>query len=265
MSGLAWRLRALGLAWLLAAAMPAAHAGLFDDDEARKAILDLRTRITQGDEQAQKQIAELSRSNTQLTDEVAQLRRSMLELNNLIVELRGEIAKLRGDGEQVLRDVADLQRTQKDANQNFDDRLRKLEPQKVSLDSIEFTATPQEKKAYDDALATLRGGDFNAAAAALTTFQERFPKSGYTPSVRFWLGNALYGKRDYKGAITAFRAFVNDAPEHPKAPEALLALANSQAETKDTKGARKTIAELIKAYPNSEAASAGKDRLASLK
>jgi TolA-binding protein len=83
--------------------------------------------------------------------------------------------------------------------------------------------------------------------------------------VRFWLGNALYGKRDYKEAIAAFRAFVTAAADHPRAPEALLALANSQAEMKDPRGARKTLDELLKSDPKSEAAQAGKERLASLK
>jgi TolA-binding protein len=42
-------------------------------------------------------------------------------------------------------------------------------------------------------------------------------------------------------------------------------MANSQAEMKDTKSARKTLDDLVKAYPKSEAAQAGKERLASLK
>jgi len=62
-----------------------------------------------------------------------------------------------------------------------------------------------------------------------------------------------------------FRAFVTLSPAHPRAPEALLALANSQAEMKDTKAARRSIEELLKSYPQSEAAQAGKERLGSLK
>ena len=42
-------------------------------------------------------------------------------------------------------------------------------------------------------------------------------------------------------------------------------MANSQAEMKDTRGARRTLDELVKAYPQSEAAQAGKQRLATLK
>ena len=50
-----------------------------------------------------------------------------------------------------------------------------------------------------------------------------------------------------------------------RSPEAMLAIANCQAELKDAKGARKTIDDLVKTYPKSEAAQAGRERLASLK
>jgi tol-pal system protein YbgF len=262
MTRLTWRPLALVAALALAGN---AQAGLFDDEEARKAILDLRARIQASDDSAQKAAADLRVANTQMAEQLSAMRSSLLELNNQLEAMRAEIAKLRGDGEQVLRDVALLQRTQKDANQNFDERLRKFEPQKVTLDGREFSADPAERRAYDDAISAIRSGDFDAAAAALASFQSRYPSSGYGPSARFWQGNALYGKRDYKGAITAFRGLVNEAPDHARAPEALLAVANSQAEMKDPRGARKTLDELLKAYPQSEAAAAGKERLAALK
>ena len=45
----------------------------------------------------------------------------------------------------------------------------------------------------------------------------------------------------------------------------MLAIANCQIELKDTKAARRTLDDLIKTYPQSEAAQAGRERLASLK
>ncbi|MDQ2780786.1 MAG: tol-pal system protein YbgF [Pseudomonadota bacterium] len=251
--------------WLSLAFAGTAHAGLFDDDEARKAIIDLRNRATQLETQGKARNDELATVNTQLVDQVATMRRSLLELNNQIESLRGELAKLRGNDEQVLRDVAEVQRKQQDLSQSIDDRLRKLEPSKVSVDSREFVAGQDERKAYDDALETIRGGDFDQAVNKLQAFQKRYPQSGFMDSSRFWLGNALYGKRDYKEAISVFRGFVTASPDHPRAPEALLALANSQAEMKDAKAARKTIDELLKRYPESEAAKTGKQRLASIK
>ena len=252
-------------ALVLALAASAAQAGMFDDEEARKAIVDLRSRVAAVDDQGKARAAEAAAANAQLVDQLAAVRRSLLDLNNQLEAMRGEIAKLRGNDEQLARDLGDVQKRQKDIGQSLDDRLRKLEPVRVTLDGKEFTAEQDEKRAYEDAIAAIRGGDFDRAVVMLVGFLRRYPASGYADSVRFWQGNALYGKRDYKEAIAAFRAFVAGAPDHPRAPEALLALANSQAEIKDAKGARRTIDELMKTYPQSEAAQAGKERLASLR
>ena len=50
---------------------------------------------------------------------------------------------MRGQDEQLTRDVTELQRLQKDAQQGVEDRIRKLEPQKVSLDGKEFLVDPK--------------------------------------------------------------------------------------------------------------------------
>jgi TolA-binding protein len=55
------------------------------------------------------------------------------------------------------------------------------------------------------------------------------------------------------------------AADHVRAPEALLAMSNCQVELKDSKAAKKTLEELIVAYPSSDAATAAKDRLARMK
>jgi tol-pal system protein YbgF len=250
---------------LLALVAGTAQAGLFDDEEARKAILDLRQRISQNDEAARARAAELGAAQAQLLEQLAALRRSLLELNNQIDALRNEQATLRGSNEQLARELAELQRRQRDAGQALDERLRKLEPVKVAVDGLEFLADPEEKRSFDEALAVLRGGDFERAATAMAAFLRRYPASGYAPSARFWLGSAQYGRRDHKEAVNTLRAFVSAEPAHPRASEALLAIANSQAELRDVKTARKTLEELMKSYPRSEAAAAGKERLATLK
>ena len=81
----------------------------------------------------------------------------------------------------------------------------------------------------------------------------------------FWLGNAQYALRDYRSAVANFRSLVAADPEHVRAPEALLSVANCQVELKDSKAARKTLEDLVKTYPQSEPASVAKDRLSKLK
>lgn len=256
------RLTALLVAALVAVPATSASAGMFDDDEARRAILDLRDRISKSEEQNRARQNELA---TSVADQMSQVKRSLLELNNQIDALRTEIAKLRGNDEQLARDIADLQRRQKDIAQGVDERMRKIEPQTVTLDGREFTADAEEKRQFDEAMEVMRGGDFTAAGNAFAAFGKRWPTSGFYDASRFWLGNAQYGKRDYKEAIATFRSLITSAPEHPRAPEAMLALANCQVELKDTKSARKTLDDLVKNYPKSEAAIAARDRIASLK
>jgi tol-pal system protein YbgF len=252
--------------------LSSAHAGLFDDEEARKAILELRNRVEQNRQAAEAQSTDLKRQLA-LQDKALQeanegnavLRRSVLDLQNLIEALRGELAKLRGQDEQLARDVAEMQRRQKDLAQGIDERVRKFEPVKVSIDGREFMAEPVEKREFEAAFALFRKPDYPAAATALSEFVKRYPQSGYGPSALFWLGNAEFATRDYRDALVHFRALLAQAPDHVKAPEAALAMANSQIELKDTRGARKTLEDLIKDYPQSEAAGAAKERLARLR
>ncbi|MEA5098779.1 MAG: YbgF trimerization domain-containing protein, partial [Burkholderiaceae bacterium] len=64
------------------------RAGLFDDDEARKAVLDVRANKAD--------------------------KSSLLELSTQIDALRQELARLRGQVEVLTNDVSNLQRRQKD-------------------------------------------------------------------------------------------------------------------------------------------------------
>jgi tol-pal system protein YbgF len=235
-----------------------AQAALFEDDEARRAVLDLRQKV---DASQQRMTDDLRRAN----DDNAQLRRSLLDLSNQIEALRNEMANLRGQNEQLAKGVSDIQRTQKDLTQGVDERLRKFEPGKVALDGKEFVAEPAEKQEFEAALATLRKGDFAAAQTSFVNFMKRYPQSGYQTSSLFWLGNAQYALRNYRDAVTNFRNLVAAEPGHARAPEALLSMANCQVELKDIKSARKTLDDLVKTYPQSEAASVAKERLAKLK
>ena len=269
-------LRHLTAAFLVITWVTAAQAGLFDDEEARKAILELRQRVETIRLESDQKQAERNRLGT---EEVAQLRRSLLEMQNLIETLKADIARQTGQMEQLTRtlaeqqrpltelqrQVAELQRQQKDSTLVVDERLRKFEPIKVTVDGREFLAEPNEKRDFDAALAVFRKGEFAAAQTAFVDFLKRNPQSGYGPSSLFWLGNAQYATRDYKEAITNFRALLALAADHVRAPEAVLSIANCQIELKDTRAARKTLEDLIKAYPQSEAAVAGKERLTRLR
>jgi tol-pal system protein YbgF len=230
----------------LAAAMlvsVSAQAALFEDDEARRAILDLRERV---ERQGQ---------------EIQNFQRSLLEQQNQFEALRAETARLRGEKEKLTQEL----RRQQELSQGVDDRLKKFEPTKVKVDGVEFVADPAETKAYEDALAIFRKGEFGAASTAFSDFIKRNPKSGYVLPSLFWLGNAQYANRSYANAITNFNTLLSKAPSHMRAAESMLSVGNCQLELKDIKAARITFNDLVKAYPHTEAATAASERLAKLK
>jgi tol-pal system protein YbgF len=245
---------ALAAACLAAASLAPlpAHA-LFGDDEARKAIIDLRTKF----EAFQKENA------AHLDNKASQ--KSVLDLANQNEQLRQEVAKLRGQIEVLSNELANAQQRQKDFYVDLDNRLRKMEPQRVTVDGKEISVDPAEQKSYDAAVAAFNGGDYKAAATALADFVRRYPQSGYVANAQYMLGNSYYALRDYRNAIAAQQAIVKNFPDHPKAPDALLNIATSQLELKDRAATKKTLESLVAKYPDTPAAKTAKERLAILK
>src|SRR6218665_587150 len=206
-------LRALAAAALALALLPAARAALFEDGEARRAILEMRQRIDDLQQSRQRTTEELRKG----ADENAQLRRSLLDLQTQIETLRAEQARLNGQNEQLRRDLGELQRRQKDITQGVDERRRQFEPVKVSVDGREFQADPAEKRDFEAALAIFRAGKFADAGLAFSSFVRQYPRSGFIPSARFWLGNAQYATREYQEAIVTFRQLLShNRPPGPR-------------------------------------------------
>lgn len=244
---------AVAAAFVAALAPSIASAGLFDDDEARKAILDLRSKVD----------AVSTKLDNKLDTKAD--KSSALELANQNEQLRGEIAKLRGQIEVLTNDLANTQRRQQDFYVDLDNRMRKLEPKTMTVDGKEATVEINEQRAYDAALTLYKSADYKNAGAAFSAFLVNYPHSAFAGSAQYWMGNSYYAQRDCKNTISAMQALVKNYPEHPKAPDAMLNISACHIELKDKAGAKKTLESLIKQYPESEAAQAAKNRLVSLK
>ena len=269
-----WGLKKSSFALLLLVifGVGSAQAALFGDDEARRAILDLRQRLEQSqtaNRTLMEQVAQQAQQTAQLTQQhqqsMAQLRSALLDLQTQIDKLRADLAQSLGAQERLARDVTEVQLRQKDTLSSVDDRLRRFEPVKVSVDGREATVEPAEKADFDRSMALFRQGDFPGSQAAFAGFLSRFPTSVYKPSVLFWLGNAQYANKAYREALANFQRLLTESPTHPRAAEAMLAISNVQVELKDLKAARKTLEDLVKAYPATETAGTALERLSRLR
>jgi tol-pal system protein YbgF len=293
-----WRLAALLCFW--AVWVPTAQAALFEDDEARRAILELRQKLENqrqnqlqsADQTLQKALDQSQKQNESLRKQVEidinqskqDNRQALLQLQAQIDALKQDNANLRGEREQLLREISLLQRALKDINVDIDERFQKMISQlakqeppatkeeasksskvNVQVDGFDFLAEPEEKRDFEAAFVLFRKGDFAAAAKEFAQFVKVYSASGYKPSALYWLGSARFARRDFNEAIAQLKGLANDFPNHARTPEAMLTVGNAQLEIKQPKEARKTFNELLKLYPTTEAAAAAKDRLAQIK
>jgi len=244
------KLRAALLLGLMFAA-GAARAGMFDDDEARKAILELRAQVEANQKAAE---ARLTKLESQAQDR-------SIDVARQLDELRQELARLRGQLEVQAHQLDTLDRRQKDLYVDLDTRLRKLEAAAKAQEKP--VADPvAEGKAYEAALNQFKLGNFQASVAAFQSFLASYPDSQQVSNAQYWIGNAYYELRDYKTAIAAQQKVLASWPGSAKAPDAMLNIASCQAAMNDNKGARETLQSLLKKYPGTPAADQAKQRLA---
>jgi len=243
----------------------AAHAALFDDDEARKQINQLKSQTDARQKSIEERLAAIDAKLGQM-DSSGQNR--VVDLAQMIDSLKQDMAKLRGQIEILANQTETLERRQKDLYVDLDNRLRKIEQTQTQLQdkmSQGERSAAAEKQAYETALNQFKLGNYQLAITNFQNFMTNFSSSDLLPSAQYWIGNAYYAMRDYKSAIAAQQKVVRLWPENSKAPDALLNIASAQTELGQSNAARETLRTLVKKYPSSSASEQAKQRLAQKK
>ena len=247
---------------LCAAALlvPGTSQAIFEDDQARKAILAERARID-------KLTADVGGRLSDLTTRLERLEataRGQLALQSQIQTLQQEIAKLRGVLEEQTNELSNTQRALRDKSDEFETRMRRFEPVAVEIDGRSQRVDPAERRSFEAALAAFGAKDFRAAQTAFQVFLLNHPSSPYAPSALYWLGSSQFALKDYKGAADTLNAVAQRHADSPRAPEAMLNLAFTQIELNDRRAARRTLETLIEKYPETQVAATARERMQTL-
>jgi tol-pal system protein YbgF len=236
---------------LLIAALGAvpAHAGVFDDDEARRQVTDLRIKTeARFDQQAKGQ----------------------LDLAGQIQRQADEISRLRGQIETLGYELETAKKRQQDFYLDLDTRLRKFEAGGTPAAAVNPENPPNLKAAndpakesqdYEAALNQFKAGKYKEAAAGFGAFVQKYPDSSLAPNAQYWLGNAWYAQRDCKRAIEAQSIVTTKYADSPKAPDAWLAIATCQQEMGNPTGAKRSLESVLAKYPSAPAAETARERL----
>jgi tol-pal system protein YbgF len=236
----------------------AAHAALFDDEEARRRIEATNQRIVQMQRQLEDRLALLEQQAKS---------GGLADLGTQIQLLQGDLAKLRGQIEVVTYELEQSQKRQRDLYVDLDSRLRKIEA------SPAFTPPPASGPGAPDAVtpAAPAAGAPNAGtlppqgAPAGAGFGPAPPTAAVAPAVRNSNDGAAeqraydaaldHVKRgDYQGAIGGFTAFVKAYPRSPLASSAQYWIGNAQYAKRDYRASITTQRQMLKDFPDSSKA-----------
>ena len=224
-------------------ASPPAQAALFGDDEARQAVLNLRTKVDTLQRDLSRQLNDLASRQTDIDS------------------LRQEVAQLRGQLEDTLNQLQQAQKSQQDMSADMDSRLKRFEPTQVTIDGRQFSVEQAEKNEFEAALALFRKSNFKAADQAFAKFAKTYPESPYLPTALYWQGGAQYAQGNYNGAVNTLQSLIQRFPDSARKADALLLIGNAQVDAGNDKAARQTFIRIGKEHPNTPAANAARERL----
>jgi len=213
---------------------------ILSDDEARRAILELRKSVSAS-------------------------QAAILDLQNQLDKQKSENAQLRGQIESLQKQSDDLNNNQKSFYQDLDARVSRLEPQNVEVEGVTGIVQAGEKSSYDEALKSFQAGQIKNADSEFTIFIRKYPSSPYLPLALYWSGNTKYALKDYKAAITQLQGLISRYPGHQRVPAAILTMANANLESGKKAVAKNLFTDLIAKYPDSDAANEAKPILAGIK
>ena len=251
-----------------------AHAGMFDDDVARKQIAEQARRVD-----------DLKSQSDTISGRIGKIEESLrsqpvLELVNQIEALKREIQGLRGQIEVVNNGVESNAKRQRDMYVDLDTRMRRIEgggtppapgadagtaPPPAATPPAVAGAASDEARVYEAAQQQRRNSNYQGAITSFQSFLGQYPRSPLAHRAQYWIGDSYFNLRDYKNAIASQQKLMSAYPDSASAPDAMLNIASSQAELGDSANARKTMDSLIARYPASDAAEKAKRRMTTLR
>ena len=247
------------LIWLCVASSHAT-AGLFADEDARKQVQQLEARIVKLEQALASSEADKERNI-----------RSILDLQIQMEGLSTELRKLRGQNEELVHNLQDAEKRQKDFYIDLDTRLRRIEGGDAATSARvegarDVSADPHgENHAFEAAYTLYKAENYQNATTAFRDFLKNYPQSVHEANVLYWMGNAYFLLKDCRNSVSSYQALIDKYQDHPRVQEAMLNIADCQLDLKNKNAAKKTLKQLISQFPGSDASEKAKKRLAIIK
>ena len=266
----------VGLSLFAFTSFNTAHAGLFDDKEARKKIMEIETKQQSDHNTAMAAIADLKKSQAALEKRIAAIEAivqggGLADMQNQIETLKQEVANLKGDLEVAQHNLDSMQTRQKDLYIDTDTRLRRIEGGAANPSNAAPANTPtqplaeeRDAKAFADANTLSQSAKHKEAFTAFDAFLKDYPTSKLVADALYGMGYSQFALKNYKSSIATQQKVIDLHPDSPKVPDAMFNMANGQIQLGQVGSAKKTLRDLVAKYPDAAVSSSAQKRLKSL-
>jgi tol-pal system protein YbgF len=123
--------------------------------------------------------------------------------------------------------------------------------------------TPVSREAqvvYDEAYTFYHQGRYDEAEARFQEFLAMSPATELSDNAQYWIGACRFAKRDFRGALAAFRRTVETYPGENKVPDALFKMGQALEELDEPTEALEVYGELVRRFPDTAAATLAAER-----
>ncbi|EAT15630.1 tol-pal system protein YbgF [Desulfuromonas acetoxidans] len=117
---------------------------------------------------------------------------------------------------------------------------------------------------YHQALQLVQqGSDFTKSRDLFRQFIQSYPQHDLAVNAMYWIGETLYGDKQYESAILQFQDVIQKYPNHPKMPAALMKQGLAFYALGDVRNAKIILQKVVDNYPQTPEADKAQERLKS--
>jgi tol-pal system protein YbgF len=120
---------------------------------------------------------------------------------------------------------------------------------------------PAPRELYSQAYADFARGNYDLAIQGFTEYMTHYPDTDFTDNAQYWIGECLYGKREYAEAIEAWNTLFRDHPSSDKLPDGRVKKGMALERLGRRSQALVEYRYVVDRYPTSPAARIARERL----
>ncbi len=120
---------------------------------------------------------------------------------------------------------------------------------------------PAPRELYSQAYADFARGNYDLAIAGFTEYIRAYPNTDFTDNAQYWIGECLYGKKQFAEAIEAWNALFRDYSTSDKLPDARVKKGMALEKLGRRSQALVEYRYVMDRFPNTQAARIARERL----